>query len=267
MHVSIEKKIEKKFELEKESIKNPIVLIGMRGMAFVAKLAITSIIESIDAKELLNIQYFDLSPKAIVEKGSLELPTAKLYYKATNQEEGNDLFILTASYQPETPEGVFEFSKIFCEEMEKIAGDKIKMYVSTGAMLSDRVHDEPLVYICGTNEDLVKSFLEFDNTKLYEGGSVSGANGIIPAYAGSNNFAPGVCLLAETIPLPMMTIDPRSSKALVTLLKDYFSIEMDFGKLNEKIKEMEHVFESFKQQADKFMAPPQDDKGTDSYFR
>ena len=243
------------------------MLIGWPGIALVAKLAITSIIESIDAKELLNIQYFDFSPKAIVEKGSLEIPTAKLYYKAAKPEEKNDLFILTASYQPQTPEGVFEFSKIFCEEMEKIIDGKIEMYVSTGAMISERVHDNPLVYVCGTDQDLVQSFLEFDNTKLYESGYISGANGIIPAYAGSNNYAPGICLLAETIPLPMMTFDPRSSKALVSLLKDYFSIEMDFSKLNEKIEKMEHVFESFKKQADKFMAPPKDDKGADSYFR
>jgi len=263
MHIDIEKR----FDLEKDSVKNPIVLIGWPGIALVAKLAITSIIESIDAKELLNIQYFDFSPKAIVEKGSLEIPTAKLYYKAAKPEEKNDLFILTASYQPQTPEGVFEFSKIFCEEMEKIIDGKIEMYVSTGAMISERVHDNPLVYVCGTDQDLVQSFLEFDNTKLYESGYISGANGIIPAYAGSNNYAPGICLLAETIPLPMMTFDPRSSKALVSLLKDYFSIEMDFSKLNEKIEEMEHVFESFKKQADKFMAPPKDDKGADSYFR
>ncbi len=42
---------------------------------------------------------------------------------------------------------------------------------------------------------------------------------------------------------------------------------MDFSKLNEKIKDMEHVFESFKKQTDQFMKPPQDDKGADSYFR
>ncbi|MFX1454449.1 MAG: PAC2 family protein [Promethearchaeota archaeon] len=263
MHVHIEKN----FEIEKESIKNPVVLIGWPGIAHVAKLAITSIIESLDAKEFLKIQYFDLSPKAIVEKGTLEIPTAIVFYKKKEKVEGNDFFILTASSQPQTPEGIFEFSKIFCEEMDKITGGNIEMYVSTGAMISDRIHDDPLVYVSGTDQDLVQSFLTFDNTTLHESGYISGANGIIPAYAGSNNYAPGICLLAETVPLPMMTLDPRSSKALVSLLIDYFSLEMDFSKLNEKIEEMEQVFESFKKQADQFLSPPQDDKGTDSYFR
>ncbi len=259
--------IEKKFEIEKENLINPIVLIGWPGIALVAKLAITSIQESLDAKEFLNIQYFDFPPKSIVEKGSLEIPSAKLYYKSTDREDGNDFFILTASYQPQNPEGVFEFSKIFCEEMHKITGGTIKMYVSTGAMISDVVHDNPLVYVCGTDENLVQSFLKMEDTKIYEGGYISGANGILPAWAGANNFAPGICLLAETLPLPMMTLDPRSSKALVKLLKDYFSLEMDFSKLNEKIKEMESLFESFKKQADQFMKPSRDERGADSYFR
>ena len=258
--------IEKKFDLEKENIKNPILLIGWPGIALVAKLAITSIQESLNAKEFMNIQYFDFPAKAVVEKGTLEIPNATVFYKAAEKDDGNDFFILTGTYQPQTPEGVFEFSKAFCEEIHNITGG-VKMYVSTGAMISDIVHDAPSVYVCGTDEDLVQTFLKLENTKLYEGGYISGANGILPAWAGSKGYAPGVCLLAETLPLPMMTLDPRSSKALVSILKEYFSLEMDFSKLNEKIKEMEGIFESFKKQADQFMKPPREDRGPDSYFR
>ncbi len=262
MHINIEKK----FELEKENIKNPILLIGWPGIALVGKLAITSIQESLQAREFLDIQYFDFPAKAIVEKGNLEIPNATLFYKATEKEDGNDFFILTGSYQPQTPKGVFEFSKVFCEEIHKITGG-INMYLSTGAMISDIVHDKPSVYVCGTDQELVQTFLKLENTKLYEGGYISGANGILPAWAGAKGYGPGICLLAETLPLPMMTLDPRSSKALVTILIDYFSIEMDFSKLNEKIKEMEGVFESFKKQADHFMKSPREDRGPDSYFR
>jgi len=259
--------IEKKFDLKKDTIRSPVVLIGWPGIALVAKLAITSIQESIQAKEFLNIQYFDFPPKSIVDKGSLEIPLAKVYYKSAEKEDGNDFFILTADYQPQSPMGVFEFSKVFCEEMDKITGGKIKMYLSTGAMITDQVHENPLVYVCGTDQELVQTFFDFDNTKLYEGGYISGANGILPAWAGANGYGPGICLLAETLPLPMMTLNPRSSKALVSLLKDYFSIDMDFSKLDEKIKDMESIIESFKKQADQFIKPPKEDKGKDSYFR
>jgi len=100
-----------------------------------------------------------------------------------------------------------------------------------------------------------------------DGGIIAGANGILPAWAGAKGFAPGVCLLAETIPLPMMSLDPRASKALVSILKEHFKIDMSFDELDKKIDEMQSVFDSFKKQADYFMKGTEQDKGDDSYFR
>ena len=102
--------IEKKFELNSENINNPIVLIGWPGIALVGKLAISSIKDSIKADQFLEIEFFDFPPKTTVEDGILEVPTAKVYYKSRKE---NDFFILTANFQPQTPEGVFEFTKIF----------------------------------------------------------------------------------------------------------------------------------------------------------
>ena len=65
----------------------------------------------------------------------------------------------------------------------------------------------------------------------------------------------------------MMNLDPRASKAIVSLLKDYLKIDMNFDELNKKIEEMEKVFESFKKQADHFMKGPELNKENDSYFR
>ena len=256
--------IEKKFELDIDNLNSPIVLVGWPGIALVGKLAISSIKDSIKADLFLNIEFFDFPPKSTVEEGVLEIPTAKVYYKSRDV---NDFFILTADFQPQTAEGVFEFTKKFCEEMDSITGGKLQMYVSTGALVSDKVFDEPKVHICCTNKELIDSFLKFNNTTIMEGGIIAGANGILPAWAGSRGFAPGVCLLAETLPLPMMSLDPKASKALVKLIKDYFNIEMTFEELDKKIEEMQSVFDSFKKQADYFMKGPPEDKGPDSYFR
>ena len=59
----------------------------------------------------------------------------------------------------------------------------------------------------------------------------------------------------------------KASKALVTILKEYFKIDMVFEELDKKIKEMQGVFDSFKKQADAWMKGFKDDKGPDSYFR
>ncbi len=258
---------EKKFELNKDEINNPVILIGWPGIALVGKLAISSIKDSIDAQLFLEIKYFDFPPKSFVEKGSLGVPTAKVYYK---HRESGDLFILTGDFQPQTPEGVFDFSQKFCEEMNIITDEKIKMYISTGAMVSDKSLNKkkPDVYICGTDEKIVESFLEFDNTTMMENGIIAGANGILPAWAGNNGYAPGICLLAETLPMGMINLDPKASKALVTLLKNYFDIDMDYAELDKKIKEMEDMLDKFKEKSDYFMRDhPLDEGHEDSYFR
>jgi proteasome assembly chaperone (PAC2) family protein len=263
----MEIRINQKFEIIAEELHDPVVLVGWPGIALVAKLAITSIKDSIKAEEFLDITCYDFPPKSNVENGMLEIPSAKIYYKPKYEKTFNDFFILTANYQPQTSYGVFEFSQRICEEMDKLTKGKIKMYLSTGAMVSDKVREIPTVYVCGTDSNIVDSFLKYDNTKLMETGVIAGANGILPAWAGHNNFAPGICLLAETLPLPMMTIDPRSSKALVTLLKDYFKIDMNFDELNKKIEEMEDVVDKYKKQAEHFMKSIEDDKNADSYYR
>ncbi|MFX0046642.1 MAG: PAC2 family protein [Candidatus Hermodarchaeota archaeon] len=260
-------KINQKFELKSDELKDPVVLIGWPGIALVAQLAITSIKDSINAKEYLDIEYFDFPPKSNVENGKLELPSAKVYFKSRRQENKSDLFILTANYQPQSSYGVFEFSQKFCEEMDKLTESKIKMYISAGAMITERIRDVPIVHVCGTNQEIVDSFLKYENTILYEVGVIAGANGILPAWAGQKGFAPGVCLLAETLPLPMMALDPRASKALLVILKEYFDIEMDFDELNSKIEEMEHLLDTYKKQANQFMKGPQEDRSSDSYFR
>ena len=89
----------------------------------------------------------------------MELPSAKVYFKSRKEQNKSDLFILTANYQPQTSRGVFEFSQKFCEELDKLTGSKIKMYISAGAMVTERIRDIPLVHICGTDQEISESYL------------------------------------------------------------------------------------------------------------
>ncbi|MBD3198219.1 MAG: hypothetical protein GF317_24430 [Candidatus Lokiarchaeota archaeon] len=258
-------KIEKKFEIEQETLNNPVVLIGWPGIGLVGKLAVSAIKDSIDAELFMDIQYYDFPPKSNVKDGSLDIPTAQVYYKPR---ESRDLFILTGDYQPQSPEGVFEFSQKFCEEMDSITNGNISMYISTGAMVSEKKIDEtPEIYICGTDSKVVDAFLKYKTTKIMETGIIAGANGILPASAGKNGYAPGICLLAETIPIGMINLDPKASKSLVSLLKDFLNIDMDYSELDKQIAEMEEMFDKFKEQANHLMKGYKQDKGVDSYFR
>lgn len=259
--------VEQQFDLDVDKVNEPIVLIGWPGIALVAQLAVSSIKDSIGAEEFLNIEYFDFPPKSSVEDGCLQIPSAHVFYKSR---ESNDLFILTANFQPQSSKGVFEFSKKFCELMDEvISPKKIKMYISTGALVSDEMNDIPHVHVCGTDDELLKTFLDQENTTKMDSGIIAGANGILPAWAGTKGHAPGFCLLAETVPMPMMNLDPRASKAIVSLLRDYLKIDMNFEVLDDKISEMEDAFKSFKRQADQILGRSMEEPrgGPDSYFR
>jgi proteasome assembly chaperone (PAC2) family protein len=56
----------KKFELNPDKVKDSIVLIGWPGIALVAKLAVSSIKDSVKAEEFLNIISYDFPPKSNV---------------------------------------------------------------------------------------------------------------------------------------------------------------------------------------------------------
>ncbi|TFG00253.1 MAG: hypothetical protein EU541_02880 [Promethearchaeota archaeon] len=256
---------QKEFELDLDELHDPIILIGWPGIGLVGKIALTAIRDSIDAKLFLTIQYSDFPPKSSVENGKLEIPTAKVHYA---KRESQDLFILTADYQPKSSEGVFEFSRKFCEKLDELTTGKIKMYISMGAMVSED-NEQSLIHISGTDENIVNSFLEFENTKIMEKGVVAGANGILPAWAGNNGYAPGICLLSETMPLQMINLDPNASKNLVALLKKYLNIDMDYSELDKKVEEMEDMIDKFKQKQNSFIKPPSPQKKdkSDSYFR
>ncbi|MHA1805207.1 MAG: PAC2 family protein [Promethearchaeota archaeon] len=263
MHVEIREEM----EINAEDLNNPIILIGFPGIALVAKLALTSIKDFLKAKLFLTINCFDFPATSNVNKGTLEIPTAKVYYVS---QATQDLFFLTSDYQPQSSEGVFHFCKTFCEKMDELTKGKIQMYLSMGALVSENVKDPPMIHACGTNKEILLPFTEHENTTILEKGQISGANGILPAYAGANNFAPGVCLLAETLPLPMMSLDPRASKALVTLLDRYFNLNMNYDELDKKIEEMQGIIDSFKKQAEQFMRRRGGEKKEgpeDSYFR
>lgn len=263
MYFNVEKKKNVTFE------NNVAVLIGWAGIGLIGKLAVESIKDSLDADLYLEIEYFDFPPKSKVKDGLLELPVAQVFYKSRRDEGKPDILALIANTQPKNPEGVYDFSKQFCETINELTDGHVKIYISAGALISDKVSEgKPVVNISSTDQANLDEFLEFENTTVMESGAIAGANGIMPTWAGRKGFAPGVCLLAETVPMPMMNVDPQASKSLVEVLSTYLEIDMDYSELDSKVEEAEDAFDNFKKQADAFMkGTKKSPKESDSYFR
>lgn len=254
---------EYKFEILKSDITNPFMLIGWPGIALVGKIAITTIQKSLKAKQFIKIEYDDFPPKSVVDKGEMKLPTANIYFKSNND---IDLFLFTADFQPQTADGIYEFSKNLCELMKGITDNKMQMYISTGALVPEAIPESVKVHVSGTDRKIVEKFLKLKNTKLMESGIIAGANGILPAYAGLKGYAPGICLLAETVPVPMLHADPKASRALVSTIKDYFSLsEVTFEELDKQVNDLEKMISSIKSRVVSDFR--KEKPGDESYFR
>ncbi|MFO8020061.1 MAG: PAC2 family protein [Promethearchaeia archaeon] len=259
--------IEEKFDVAFEN--DVAVLVGWAGIGLIGKLAIESIKNSLNADLYLEIEYFDFPAKSRVDNGQLELPTAEVFYKSRKEENKPDILALISHTQPKNPEGVYDFSRQFCEKIDELTDGQIKIYISAGALISDKkTEDRSKVNISSTDKVKLDEFLEFENTMKMESGAIAGANGIMPTWAGRKGYAPGICLLAETIPMPMMNVDPEASKSLVEVLSAYLEIDMDYTELDKKVEDAEDALDNFKKQADAFMkGSKKSSKELDSYFR
>ena len=77
-----------------------------------------------------------------------------------------------------------------------------------------------------------------------DGGFISGANGIIPAWCGILYGMPGISLLAETI--PMLKTDP-GYRAIILALNEQFGFGIPTESINIKVDQMAEVVEEMKE--------------------
>src|SRR4030042_1021678 len=81
--------------------------------------------------------------------------------------------------------GIYEFADEICKFLRQ-AVKEVTMVVATGALVPDYVPEKAFVHVSGTHLNAVQSFVNLESglCKLMDGGFISGANGIIPAWCG-----------------------------------------------------------------------------------
>ncbi len=110
----------------------------------------------------------------------------------------------------------------------------------------------PSVFVSSTSQKTLESFIEADKTEIFKNGTVTGANGIIPAMASALYNMVGVCCLGETA--PVLQSDPRAAKAIIEVLNQTLHISSDTTLLtpflDKLIEEIEPQFKEAKEQLD-----------------
>ncbi len=223
-------------------LRNPLVLVGMPGIALVGKLAVLTTINSLECDLYAEIYYHDFPPHVVINQAQISMPKIVIYTKKLPETQEHDLIIMTGDYQPTTSLGIYALSDYICKLCKKF---NAYLIVSMGAFVPESIGDKRKVYVSSTQQEWINFFLDSptQTTVILKGGYISGANGIIPAWASIHYDIPGVCILADTMPL--LQIDPAASKELTRVLNALFKLDIKDTLLDRRIEEIETMTSQF----------------------
>jgi proteasome assembly chaperone (PAC2) family protein len=98
---------------------------------------------------------------------------------------------------------------------------------------------EPKVIGAVNNSKMLKKYSKYgiDFGEEHSVGTIVGASGILLGLAKARDID-GVCLMGETIGLPMLT-DPKAAEKVLQIVTKVLGVKLDLSKIEKAIQEME----------------------------
>jgi len=214
---------------------NPLLVSGLPGIGYVAKLSVDYLREQLNAELFEEIYSPYFPPYVLIRKdGIVELLRNELYFWK-NKESGNDLVIFTGNVQAGSPEGQFE---IVDEVLRRARGLGVTKLFALAAYVGHGYVETPRVFGAVTDPSLAEDLRRF-GVLLMEEGSISGTNGLLFGHAKLWGIQ-GVCLLGETpayvTPSGRAVVDAKAAKAVLEILTKILNIDVDMAPLEEQAK-------------------------------
>ena len=231
-------------ELGSESLKSPIAIVALPGIANVGKIAIETLSQILRAEHLMDLFSKDFPPRVIVRKGIAAIPKTTVHLYRAAPDEPHDLLFLTADFQPSTSSGVYEYADFVAKEFEKLG---VTILYSLAAYEQDYEEyfrsypQDPRIYVSASSEDLLSMVSDSPHAVVTEEGAIVGANGVIPAWASSMYNMDGACILGET--LGVIKGDFRAAKAILEKLVDLVGINVDLDVMTPHITKVVEFIE------------------------
>ncbi len=220
------------------------LISGMAGICSVGRIAVDALAAQFNASLIASMYMDDLPAQVMVDgKGRMNLPVVQVYLARPAPKQS--FLLVTGDFQPSSNTGMYNFVDMLLNYLIEEQGLDISMIMSIGAYVVEQMPAEPKVFISGTDDAVIARFLAIDKDlmRLMENGLISGANGIIPAW-GTLLGLPGICMLAETV--PVVKRDPKAAKLVVEVLSKHFKFPFDFTTLEKDVKELEEVLADLK---------------------
>ncbi|UCE09642.1 MAG: PAC2 family protein [Candidatus Thorarchaeota archaeon] len=223
-------------DVDESTLKKPVAIVGLPGIANVGRVAVESLVESLDAVHFMDFFSDDFPPRVIVKDGISEFPTSSMYLYRAAPDEPNDVILLTAEYQPSSGQGVFAYADFVAQEFAKIGVLEVFAVAAYEQGYEDFLGTFPAgprVYVSASSQDLLRRITAIDGFAVAMNGVINGANGVIPAWAASMYNMESACLLGET--MGVIKMDFRAAKAVLDKLGQLIGLKTDFAFLDERV--------------------------------
>ncbi|TXT57441.1 MAG: hypothetical protein BAJATHORv1_10143 [Candidatus Thorarchaeota archaeon] len=248
-------------DISSESLKDPVVVLGLPGIANVGTIAVRALTKILDAKVVLDFFSEDFPPRIIVKNGITHFPKSSLYLYRAAPDEPHDILIVTADYQPSSGAGIFEYAEFLAQEFATL--DVSSVYALAAYEVSyeaffDSYPNPPRVFVSAGSDKMLQSLTQLDGTVPTKEGVINGANGFIPAWVSSMYDMEGACLLGET--MGVIKRDYRASKTLLEKLMILLDIQLDFSIIDDDVQKVMEFIEWAKSEISERIPPKEGDE-------
>ena len=227
-------------ELKKVKLNKPIMVEGLPGVGNVGKLVAEHMILELNAEKIVEIYSPHFPPQVLVnDDGTVRLCKNEIYAWKSKK---HDLLIVSGDQQSVTNEGHYLIAEWLLDFAQQY--DVSRIYTLGGYGIGQLVEKQTVLGAANESE-LVKEMKDY-GVEFHEGepgGSIVGASGLLLGL-GRLRGIPAVCLLGLT---SGYLVDPKSAQAVLKILSDALSLEIDMQALEERAEEMEKVVERLKE--------------------
>ena len=223
-------------DLDESSLKAPIGIVGLPGIANVGKIALETLTHVLDATHVVDFFSNDFPPRVIVQKGISRCPKSTIHLYKSAPDEPHDLLLVTADFQPASGNGVFEYADYVASEFAKFGVKELFALAAYEQGYQEYFKQFPLpprIFTSASSDELLQKVTQSDGMIATEEGVVVGANGIIPAWAASVYSMEGACLLGETI--AVIKADYRAARTLLQKLANLVGIKAHFDVIDTEV--------------------------------
>lgn len=219
--------------LDKVKLKDPILIEGLPGIGNVGRIAAGYLISELNMKKFAELYSPHFLPLVILHPESdVHLLKCEFYYHKGKR----DIIVLTGDTQSISPEGHYEI----CEKILDFAEEMgVKEVLTLGGFAEGEEVKDPRVVGAVNNKKLLKKYDSYgiDFTRRHSVGTIVGASGLLLGLSEIRDI-PALCLMGETVALPLIT-DPKAADKILQVLIKILDFKIDLSKLENTIKEME----------------------------